>query len=102
MSAKPPIKAPLPDSWPEQIGRKASRKLRVRADGSPNFWFGLGLLGIVGWTVALPPVLGALLGAWIDQRWPSRYSWTLTLLIVGLVLGCVTTWQWLRKQGRDD
>ena len=89
------------DPLPEQIGRKAARKLRARAAGQPSIWFGLGLFGIVGWTVALPPVLGALLGLWIDKNWPSRHSWVLTLLIAGLALGCVTAWQWLRKQNHD-
>ncbi|MBK8535929.1 MAG: AtpZ/AtpI family protein [Candidatus Competibacteraceae bacterium] len=83
---------------PGQIGRKATRKLRARAAGWPNIWFGLGLFGIVGWTVVLPPVLGALLGLWIDRNWPSQHSWVLTLLIAGLALGCVTAWQWLWKQ----
>ncbi len=102
MSADPLIKPPaLDDPLPEQIGRKAVRKLRARAAGSPNLWFGLGLFGIVGWTVALPSVLGAVLGVWIDRRWPSQHSWTLALLIAGLVLGCVTAWQWLQQQDHD-
>lgn len=89
------------DPLPEQVGRKAKRKLRARAGGRPNLWFGLGLIGIIGWTVALPPVVGALLGVWLDRNWPSRHSWALTLLIIGLALGCVTAWQWLRNQDHD-
>lgn len=102
MSADKPVPSPPRNSLPEQVGRKAARKLRARAAGRPSIWFGLGLFGIVGWTVALPPVLGALLGLWIDRNWPSRHSWALTLLIAGLALGCVTAWQWLRKQDTHD
>ncbi|MEZ5580989.1 MAG: hypothetical protein R3F40_17230 [Candidatus Competibacteraceae bacterium] len=43
---------------------------RVETD-RPSVWFGLGLFGIVGWTRALPAVLGAL-GLWLDRNWPSR------------------------------
>lgn len=90
------------DPLPEQVGRKAARKLRARAADPPGVWFGLGLFGIIGWTVALPPVLGALLGLWIDRHWPSQHSWTLMLLLAGLSLGCATAWRWLRKQHPQD
>jgi ATP synthase protein I len=87
-----------PDPLPEQVGRKATRKLRSRRTNSPSLWFGLGLFGIVGWSVTLPTVLGALLGLWLDRRWPSQHSWTLTLLVAGLLLGCASAWQWLHRQ----
>jgi len=90
------------DPLPEQVRRKAKRKLRARQGNQPSIWFGLGLFGIVGWSVALPTALGALLGLWLDQNWPSRHSWTLTLLAAGLVLGCASAWQWLRKQHPED
>lgn len=88
-----------PDPLPEQVGRKAKRKLRARRQADwTSVWFGLGMIGIVGWSVTLPTVLGALLGLWLDRRWPSQHSWTLTLLVAGLALGCVSAWQWLHRQ----
>ena len=99
---RPAASSSPPDLLPEQVGRKATRKLRAREGGRPSVWFGLGLFGIVGWTVALPAVLGALLGLWLDRNWPGRHSWTLTLLVAGLVLGCVAAWQWLKKQEPHD
>ncbi|QQS54667.1 MAG: AtpZ/AtpI family protein [Candidatus Competibacteraceae bacterium] len=102
VKGQPIASSPPPDLLPEQVGRKASRKLRARETDRPSVWFGLGLFGIVGWTVALPAVLGALLGLWFDRNWPSRHSWTLTLLVAGLVLGCAAAWQWLKKQEPHD
>jgi ATP synthase protein I len=40
------------------------------------------------------------LGIWIDARWPSSISWTLVLLIGGLLLGCVNAWLWIARQQR--
>jgi ATP synthase protein I len=57
---------------------------------------------MVGWTVALPTVMGALLGLWLDRHRPSRHSWTLILLVAGLMLGCATAWQWLKKRNPHD
>jgi len=90
------------DPLPSQIGRKASRKQRARQADRPNIWFGLGLFGAVGWSVALPTVLGALLGLWLDRNWPGPHSWTLTLLAAGLALGCANAWRWLHRQRPKD
>ena len=53
-----------------------------------TFWQGLGLVGAVGWMVGLPAVLGAFLGRWLDRRAGTGIFWTLSLLFVGLALGC--------------
>ncbi|MBW1746244.1 MAG: AtpZ/AtpI family protein [Deltaproteobacteria bacterium] len=40
-------------------------------------------------------LIGIALGIWIDLKWPSRYSWTLMLLIIGVILGCLNAWFWI-------
>lgn len=85
------------------VGEKELRKLHARATRR-SIWFGLGMFGMVGWSVAVPMLALLALGIWIDRRWPSPYSWTLMLLFVGIVLGCVNAWYWVAKQRRliDD
>ncbi|MEI2781044.1 MAG: AtpZ/AtpI family protein [Candidatus Competibacter sp.] len=90
---------PAPNHLSAQVARKADRKLRARAAGPPGLWFGLGLVGMIGWSVALPAVLGALLGIWLDHAHPGRFSWTLSLLLAGLALGCIAAWQWVDRMG---
>ncbi len=86
----------------EQVEAKEARKLRARRDKRRVAWFWLGMSGLVGWSVALPTVLGAALGLWIDRTWPSRYSWTLTLLLFGVILGCLNAWFWLTQESRRN
>jgi len=74
------------------------RKLRSKSRGRKHIWFGLGMFGMVGWAVTLPTLLGVLLGVWIDFGNPGRYSWTLMLLLAGLIAGCANAWFWLRKE----
>jgi len=81
-----------------QVGTAADRKLRVQRSGPQGVWFGLGLFGLVGWSIAIPTVAGGLLGCWWDQRHPSVHSRTLALLVGGLVLGCINAWLWVIKQ----
>lgn len=82
----------------EIVGVKEDRKLRARRDASRNVWFGFGMFGVIGWSVAVPAVACIALGVWIDTRWPSRYSWTLMLLFVGVVLGCLNAWYWITRE----
>ncbi|MEO6054706.1 MAG: AtpZ/AtpI family protein [Chthoniobacterales bacterium] len=81
-----------------EIGAKAERKLRARRNGSPGVWFGLGMMGIIGWSVTVPTLLGAALGLWLDHHYPSSHPWTLALLMAGLVIGCWNAWHWVAKE----
>ena len=87
--------------FPKEIDVKERRKLRAREKKSDVIWFGLGMFGMVGWSVAVPTVIGIFLGVWIDIKWPGHYSWTLMLLIIGLIVGCMNAWFWVNRQRRD-
>jgi ATP synthase protein I len=80
-----------------QIGAKAARKLEAQRNPT-QVWIGLGMMGLVGWSVAIPTVLGAGLGLWLDARHPGLHSWTLALLVAGLLLGCFNAWHWVAKE----
>ncbi|MGD0963881.1 MAG: AtpZ/AtpI family protein [Candidatus Acidiferrales bacterium] len=83
-----------------EIGAKAARKLRMQRQGGPGVWFGLGMSGLIGWSVTVPTLVGAMLGLWLDRRHPGPHSWTLMLLVVGLVIGCANAWHWVDQQIR--
>ncbi len=84
-----------------EIGVQETRKLRARRAGVHHVWSGLGMLGLIGWSVATPTLLGALLGTWIDKRRPGNHSWTLALLVGGLCIGCINAWHWMAKEERE-
>lgn len=85
----------------ERIGAREQRKLRARGSRDRTVFHGLGAAGIVGWSVAVPTVLGALLGIWLDRAWPSDISWTLALLLGGVALGCLNAWYWVSLESRS-
>ena len=84
-----------------RMGRKAERKMRARRRGPPGVIAGLGLFGLVGWSIAVPTLAGIALGWWLDEQWPSTVSWTITLLFIGVVIGCLNAWRWVRRESRD-
>jgi ATP synthase protein I len=86
----------------DAVGRRAERKRRAREDSRRTAWFGLGMFGLVGWSVAIPSLIGIALGLWLDARWPGLPSWTLTLLIIGVGLGCLNAWFWIKQESRRE
>jgi len=82
----------------EEVGVKATRKLKAQRNPAPGVWFGLGLMGVIGWSVVVPTLLGAALGLWLDRHYPGGRSWTLALLVAGLTLGCLNAWHWVSKE----
>jgi ATP synthase protein I len=83
----------------EQIGAKAARKLKARRHPA-QVWSGLGMMGLIGWSVVVPTLLGAALGAWLEQRQVGQHAWTLALMVAGLLLGCFNAWRWVAKEDR--
>lgn len=95
-------------NFPKEVRDREKRKLRSLRQGK-HVWFGLGMFGMVGWSIAVPAVVGVFAGIWIDSNLSGRYSWTLMLFIAGLGFGCYNVWYWLQKerdsinkQGDDD
>lgn len=91
----------IPSGLEEEVQKKAERRRWARAQRRHGVWFGFGMFGLIGWAVVIPTVLGILLGVWLDRHWPSGHiSWTLSLLFVGIVLGCLNAWRWVSRERR--
>ena len=82
------------------VSSEVARKLRLQREGKQSVWFGLGMSGLIGWSVAVPMLGGILLGLWLDQHHPWTHSWTLMLLVAGLCIGCANAWHWVAQQDR--
>ncbi|MBE0565546.1 MAG: AtpZ/AtpI family protein [Krumholzibacteria bacterium] len=101
MNDKPGDRPPTPQTpLSQSVGAKAERKLRAQRHVTRTVWFGLGMMGLIGWSVTIPTLLGAGLGIWLDRQFPGERSWTLAMLVAGLVIGCLNAWHWVTKEGR--
>ena len=85
-------------AFSRKVGTLEARKLKAKRRGVQGIWLGLGMFGLIGWAVAIPPLLGVLLGIFIDKQYPGTHSWTLSLLIIGLFMGCLNAWHWVAKE----
>ncbi len=81
-----------------QIGRSAARKQEARDNPGPSPLRGIGVFGVIGWSVAVPTVAGAFLGLWLDRAYPQDFSWTIALILGGVVIGAALAWAWIDKE----
>ncbi len=83
-----------------EVRRQARRREKSRDEKGRGIWFGLGMMGVVGWSVTIPTLLGIAAGIWIDARSAGRVSWTLTGMAVGLAVGLLNAWFWVKRESR--
>jgi ATP synthase protein I len=83
-----------------QVGSRAALKLKARRNPAPGVWFGLGMMGLIGWSVVVPTLAGAALGLWLDKHHAGNRSWTLALLVAGLAIGCFNAWHWVANEDK--
>src|ERR1017187_8272673 len=88
-------------SLSEEVGAKAARKIKARRNSAHAVWFGLGMMGLIGWALPIRTLLGAALGIWLDRHYPGKHAWTLALLVAGLAIGCLNAWHWVAKEGKE-
>ncbi len=86
------------DELSEQVAKKEQRKMKARRDQDRSIWYGLGMFGLVGWSIAIPTLIGIAIGIWIDRNWQHKFSCTLMCLFVGVVIGCSIAWYWVKRE----
>jgi ATP synthase protein I len=83
--------------WRKEVDRDAQRldeAVRRRRTALTQARF-LGTLGLV---MVLPMVAGAYLGRWLDERLPGySQSWTVSLLLLGVLVGAINVYLMLRE-----
>ena len=56
------------------------------------------MIGVLGWTIVLPTLLGLFAGRWLDRTFHMGIFWTLGLLVAGLAAGCVLAWKRMHNE----
>ena len=101
MNDEPELKPKAGETeFSQRVGEIAARKLKAQRHVTKTVWSGLGMMGLIGWSVAIPTLLGVALGLWLDKHYPSSHSWTIALLALGLGLGCFNAWRWVIKEDK--
>lgn len=75
-------------------GDRYRRKLR---EGEPSVARRLAQIGVLGWIIVVPMLIGIYVGHWMDHKFYTGLFWTAPLLLVGLAIGCWSAWKWMNS-----
>ncbi len=88
-----------PDENDPLVGNTRLRGERHQAwlrDGGPSVARRLGQIGVLGWIIVVPMLMGVFGGRWLDQRTHSGLFWTAPLLMLGAAFGSWSAWRWMK------
>lgn len=86
----------------KEVKEKSARKARARREEELGIWYGIAMIGIIGWSVAIPTLIGVAIGLWIDRQLSDPFPWTLLFVLIGVALGCLNAWYWVQHEIRED
>ena len=86
----------------EEVAERSKRKMKARKREEKVLWYGLGMFGLIGWSVSVPTLVCLAIGIWLDSVYQTDYSWTLMLLILGISVGCINAWYWISKESGHE
>ena len=75
------------------VRRKRRRHEKNEREADESFWSTAGMMGTIGWSVALPTAAGVLFGRWLDGVLGAGQVFMVFFMLVGLALGCILAWR---------
>jgi ATP synthase protein I len=84
---------PAPDGLDDEVRLRRSRRERWEHERERSIGQNLAMIGVLGWTIVTPILIGIFAGRWLDRVFATGIFWTLGLLVVGVAIGCTLGWQ---------
>jgi len=87
-----------PDGLLRSIRTRRERRGRWLREGEPSTGRYLAQVGVLGWMIVTPALIGIVIGQWLDRKFGTGIFWTGPLLMAGIVLGCWSAWKWMQSK----
>ncbi|MEZ4236646.1 MAG: AtpZ/AtpI family protein [Myxococcota bacterium] len=87
----------MTDPLEDAVRQRSERASRWAREGERPMAKNLALIGVVGWLVVIPMLLGVAAGRWLDARFDTGITLTAALLVVGLAAGVTLAWRRIRE-----
>jgi ATP synthase protein I len=78
--------------------RALRREEQARTDPEPSLGRRLGQIGVLGWAIVVPLLIGLLLGRWLDRLLGTGVTFSAALLFLGAAIGLWSAWRWMHRQ----
>ncbi len=92
-----------PSDAPHEKMQEAALRAERRADAvrqqrEPSFAARLGQIGVLGWAIVAPILIGVAVGRWLDWALKTGIFFTAPLIMLGAAAGLWTAWRWMHRQ----
>lgn len=87
-----------PDDVEQAARRAVEREQMGRDDPEPSLGARLGQIGILGWAIITPMLLGVVLGRLADRHFDSGVFFTAPAIFIGAAIGLHAAWKWMHRQ----
>lgn len=92
-----------PDEQPDRrldaaARRAVEREAQSRDDPEPSLGRRLGQIGVLGWAIVVPLLLGLFIGRWLDRQLGTGVMFAAALLFLGAAFGLWSAWRWMHRQ----
>lgn len=88
----------FPDGMADAVRKRQERQVHWLRDGEPSMARYVGQIGILGWIIVAPTLLGLFIGRWLDRMFASEIFWSAALLMLGVTIGFWSGWRWMHRQ----
>jgi ATP synthase protein I len=85
------------DPMVQGVRLRKERNRRWLREGEPSVARHLAQIGVLGWIIVVPILIGIFAGRWLDRTFGSGLFYTAPLLMLGAVLGCWSAWKWMKS-----
>lgn len=89
---------PTPDGLTRAVRERRARRDFWRSKGEASMMRFVGQIGVLGWIIVAPILVGLFVGRAIDRWLGTGIFWSAPLLLVGVVVGCWSAWRWMHQQ----
>jgi ATP synthase protein I len=86
------------DSMTDAVRKRRERRHEWLREGEPSMAQYVGQIGVLGWVIVAPTLIGLFIGRSLDHLLGTGIFWSAPLLGVGLIIGCWSAWKWMHRQ----
>jgi ATP synthase protein I len=91
------VSAPDIDPLLRNVRIQGERDRNWRREGEQGVARRLAQIGVLGWIIVTPILIGVFVGRWLDGTFHSGLFCTAPLLMLGTALGCWSAWRWVQR-----
>ncbi len=93
-----PVEPEAPDGMADAVRKERARQREWREEGELSVIRFVGQIGVLGWVIVTPTLIGLFIGRWLDHKLGTGIFWSAPLLFVGVAIGFWSAWKWMHKQ----